>query len=811
MNTLWRDMWYGLRMMRRTPGFTLIAVLTLALGIAVNTAIFSVVNAVLLRPLPYKDPAQLVLVQESLPKLGWNFGGISGAETFDYIAGNESFSELASYTTLNLNLTGEHEAQRVQAASVSPSLFPLLGVSPLMGRTFAPDEDKPGSHLIVLSSALWRRNFGADPNIIGQVVKLDEKPYTIIGVMPERMQFPYTDQTFADPVELWLPLVLNDDERVSRANNLQYGLIGRLKTGVTLASAQANMESVAARFQQQYPDIYQGDVVIVASVVNLEQHTVRNVRPFLLLLLIATGLVLLIACANVANLLLSRAAARRKEIAIRAALGAGTLRIVRQLLAESLSLAACGGAIGLLLAVWAIDLIRKFGPADVPRLAEAGLDWRVLGFTLLVTLVTGVLFGLAPALQSARLNLNEAIKDAGRGSSAAEGARLRGLLVMAETAVALVLLVGAALLINSFVRLLRVPPGFNPEGVIVARTELPKARYPEAERGKLVYKQVLERLAALPGVQAVGVANNLPLTGEWQIGFRPEGSSENTVYTAQSTWVSNDYFRAMGIALLKGRTFTDNDRADSPPVIVVNEAMARTIWPDQEVIGKRIRWGGWNRDGWLQVVGVVNDVKLASLEAEDKPLIYMPTFQIPRLRREAVFIVRTTGDPASLIAAVRHEINQVDADLPVYDLRTMNQVIAGSVAQRRFVMLLLVVFAVAALLLAAVGLYGVTAYAVTQRTQEIGIRMALGAQPRDIAKLVVGQSLMLTLIGVTVGLMASLALTRLMSSLLFGVSATDPATFVMIPLLLVMVSLVAGYLPARRAVKVDPMVALRYE
>jgi putative ABC transport system permease protein len=808
---MWRDMWFGLRMMRRSPGFMAVAVLTLALGIGVNTAIFSVVNAVLLRPLPYKDPARLVLVQESLPKLGWDFGSMAAGETLDYMAGNESFSQMAAYTTDTLNLTGRGEARRVQAARVSPSLFPLLGVAPRLGRAFVPDEDRPGANVIVLSGAFWRRAFGGDVNVVGQTVKLDEKPYTIIGVMPEGVQFPYTDATFAEPVELWLPLALTDEERTSRANNLQFGLIARLQPGVTLEQAQANMETVAVRFQQQHPEIYEGDVEVVASAVSLEQRTVKNVRPFLLMLLVATGLVLLIACANVANLLLARGAARRKEVAIRAALGAGALRIVRQLLAESLTLAMCGGALGLLLAVWAVDLILKLSPDDVPRLTEAGLDWRVLAFTLLVTIVTGVLFGLAPALESARLNLTEAMKDAGRGSSAGQGTRLRGLLVMAETAIALVLLIGAALLINSFVRVLKVPPGFDPAGVVVARTELPPARYPEPERGKLVYKQVLERLAALPGVQAVGVASTLPLSDDWQIGFRPEESAENAVYTAHGSWVSNDYFRAIGIPLLQGRTFTDDDRADTTPVIVVNEAMARRFWPDQQVIGKRLRWGGWNRNGWLQIVGVVGDVKLSSLEAEDQPTIYMPTFQIPRLRRNAVFIVRASGDPANLLATVRHEINAVDADLPVYDLRTMNQVIAGSVAQRRFAMLLLVVFAAAALLLAAVGLYGVTAYAVTQRTQEIGIRMAMGARPRDIAKLVVGQSLMLTLIGVAVGLAAAFALTRLMASLLFGISAIDPLTFTLIPLLLVAVALAACYLPARRALKVDPMIALRDE
>jgi putative ABC transport system permease protein len=810
MQTLFQDLRFGGRMLLRKPGFTLIAIMTLALGIGANTAIFSIVDAVLLRSLPYKDPERLALVQETLPKLGWYFGGISAAETLDYVAGNEVFSETAIYTTLTLNLTGAREPQRVQTARVTPSLFPLLGVSPLLGRTFSSDEDRVGQNRVVLlSRGLWRRRFGADPSVVGQTVKLDEEPYTIVGIMPESLQFPHTDSTFAEAVEIWMPLALTDEEKASRANNLQYGLIGRLKPGATIAAAQANMEAVAARIQRDHPQIYKGNVEIAASVIGLQDQVVKNVRPLLTFLLAAVGLVLLIACANVANLMLAQGAARRKEIAIRAAIGAGRWRIVRQLLTESMLLAACSGMVGLLLGVWAIDLIIKFGPDDVPRLIEAGLDWRVFSFTLSTSLLTGALFGLIPAVYGTRLDLTTAIKEAGRGSGAGEGKWLRQFLVMTETAVALVLLVGAGLMINSFVRLLLVPPGFNPEGVVAARTELPAERYPEAARGHAAYRQILERLSALPGVTDVGVASTLPLTGDWQIGFRSEDGGEKAIYTANGSWVSEDYFRAMGIGLRKGRTFTVDDRPETAPAIVINETMARTIWPGQEAIGKRIKWGGWNPKGWLTVVGVVADVKLTTLEAENKPTVFMPIFQIPRLRRDAIFIVRTTADPAALTGAMRQEINAVDPDLPVYNIRTMNQVIADSVAQRRFAMLLLGCFAIAALLLASIGLYGVLSYTVAQRIPEIGIRVALGAQPRDILTLVVGQGMKTVLLGVAIGLAASFGVTRLMTSLLYDVSVYDPLTFISVSVLLVVTALLASYIPARRATKVEPIIALR--
>jgi putative ABC transport system permease protein len=814
MQTLLQDLRYGARTLFKHPGFTLIAIITLALGIGANTAIFSVVNAVLLRPLPYREPERLALVQQHFPKLGWYYGGVSAPELLDYIAYNETFAELAGYDIVSLNLTGEREPQRLSVARVSANLFSLLGVPPMLGRGFTNEEESVGkSRVVALSERLWRQRFGADPKIVGQTVKLDERPYTVVGVMPARLQFPPTGTAFAEAVELWTPLALTDDEKQARRRDANFKLIGRLKLGVTLEQAQANMVAVAARIEQQHPDIYQGNIRIAATAVSLAGRMAQNVRLALWVLLGAVGLVLLIACANIANLLLARAAARRKEIAVRAALGASARRIVQQSLTESLLLALGGGAVGLLLAVWALDLIIRFGPEDVPRLAEASLDLRVLGFTLLVSLLTGVLFGLAPALQGARLSLTEALNEAGRGAGAAghKGARVRSALVMLETALAVMLLIGAGLLLNSFVRLLRVPPGFDPEGVLVARTALPAARYPEAERGKAVYQQVLERIAKLPGVQYASVASTLPLTGEWGIGFRIEGGGENTYYSANGSWVSNDYFRAMGIPLLKGRAFTDEDRTEAPPVVVVNETMARRFWPGEEAIGKRIRWGGWNPQGGLTIVGVAADVKLTSLTADSPPTVYMPVFQIPRLRRDALFILRTSGDPANLAAALRQAISGVDADLPVYDVQTMKQVVAESVAERRFTMWLLVIFAVAALLLAALGLYGVMSYSVMQRTHELGIRMALGAQVRDVLKLVIKQGMTLALVGVGVGLGAALLLTRLMKTLLFGVSATDPLTFGAIALLLTGVALLACWVPARRATRVDPLVALRGE
>lgn len=814
MNAIPQDLRFGARMLAKNPGFTLIAILTLGLGIGANTAIFSLVNAVLLRPLPYREPDRLALVQQHFPQLGWYYGGVSAAEALDYIEGNETFSALSAYTTLSLNMTGEGEPQRLSAARVSANLFSLLGVAPLLGRGFTSEEETSGRHHVVaLSEGLWRGRFGSDPNVIGRALKLDEQTYTVVAVMPARLQFPPTGTTFADAVRLWIPLALTNDEIQARRRDSNFHLIGRLKPGVELAQAQANMATVAARIEERYPEIYKGTIRIAATAVLLSERMSQNVRAALLLLLGAVGLVLAIACANIANLLLARSAARRKEMAIRGALGAGPRRLAQQVLTEGLLLAGGGCVVGLFFAAWALDLIVRFGPENIPRLAEVGLDVRVLAFTLIVSLVTGLVFGLAPALEGARLNFTEALKDGGRGaqSGGRRGALMRNALVVVETSLAVVLLIVAGLLLNSFIRIMNVAPGFDTEGVIVARTALPEARYPAPESGKAVYREAVERLKRLPGVETVSVASNLPLTGEWVIGFRLEGESESAFYTANNTWASNDYFRSMGIPILRGRAFTDEDREDTTPVIIINQAMARRFFPGADPIGKRIRWGGWNARGWLTIVGVAADVKLSSLEAESPPTVYMPIFQIPRLRRDALFIVRADGDPASLAGAMRREILAVDPGLPVYDIQTMQQVVGESMAGRRFTLMLLAIFAATALLLAALGLYGVLAYGVTERRHELGVRLALGARPGDVLRLVLRDGMKLALSGIAIGMGGALALSRIVSGMLYGVSATDALTWSAVTMLLASVAFAACYLPARRAARTDPMIAMRNE
>lgn len=812
MESLWLDLKYGFRMLARTPSFTLVAIGVLAVGIAAGTAIFSVVNAVLLRPLPYAEPEGLLLVQESLPKLYLRTAAVSAAEYWDYKAGNNVFSNIACYTVETLNLTGQGEASRIQVARVSASLFPLLGVPTKLGRTFTETEDTPGAgDVILISERLWRARFGSDAQIAGQSIKLDEKPYTIIGVMPARFQFPATDNTFSNSVDLWVPLAMTEQEKKGRANSFDYGVIGRLKPGISIEQARSDIEAVAARMQQEHPDVYKGNVEIVASVIGLERQMVGPVRLVLLVLFGAVGLVLLVGCANVANLLLARSQARVKEMAVRTAVGASSRRLVRQLLTESLLLSLLGGGLGLLLASWAVDLIVRFGPSSLPRLLEVNLDLRVLLFAFAVSVLTGVIFGLAPAVQCSRVNLNESLKESGgRASGGRASKRIRGALIVFETASALVLLIGAGLLIHSFIRLLRVSPGFNPEGVVIARTSMPATRYPKIELGKAMYKRALESLETLPGVEAASVASNLPLADDWRIGFRIEGEDQGTYYTSGNTWVSTDYFRAMGIQLKAGRTFTEDDREGVTPVVVISQSFARRFWPDQDPIGRRIRWGGWGVE-WLTVVGVVADVRVSSLEKQPEPASYMPIFQVSRTRRNVVFIARTTGDPAALVSAMRERIRAVDEELPVFDVRTMNNVIAESVEQRRFAMLLISIFAAVALFLASIGLYAVMSNLVAQRTGEIGVRMALGADRVDILKLVVRQGAAMTLTGIALGLACSLALTRLLSSMLFEVSATEPVVFILIPLLLTSVALLACLFPARRATRVDPIVALRYE
>ena len=812
MQIFWQDLRYAIRTLLKKPGFTAVVLIVLGLGIGANTAIFSIVNAVLLRPLPYTDPDRLVMIHEHLPKLFGPAVNLSGAEFLDYRDGNTVFAQSAAFTDIKVNLTGANDTQRVQGARVSASFFPTLGVAPALGRGFLTQEDQPGpNHVVVLSDGLWRTQFGGDPSIVGKSATVDDQPYTIVGVMSPSFEFPYRDQLMQQEPQLWVPLALTDKEKQGRADSFDFRFIGRLKPGVSLSQAQSDIALIGSRLSQQYPEVYRGSLEMTAGVVSFKETVVGDVRPLLLVLFGAVAFVLLISCANVANLLLVRAVARRKEIAIRRVLGAGSFRLVRQLLIESLLLSLSAATFGLLFAFWAARLVVKFGPRDVPRLQDVHVDARVLIFTFAVTLLTAVLFGIAPAMKGAYVNFNEALKQtSGRASASRETNRLRGLLVVFETAAAIVLLVAAGLLVNSFVRLMRVQPGFDPEGVVVARTALPPIRYAKEQQNKAVYKQILAKLAAVPGVKSVGVATYLPLTGDWGIGFRIEGTDENEFHNADGTWVSEDYLRTMGIRLLQGRDFSADDREDTTPVILINETMRRTYFPG-DVVGKRLRWGGWPGADWLTIVGVVNDVKVSALEAATRPMIYMPIFQIPRARQNVIFVARTNASPAALATSMREAITSVDKELPAYDIRTMNDVVSESVAQRRFSTMLLSIFGLVALLLAAIGLYAVMSYTVTQRTQEIGIRIALGAQVRDILRLIVGSGMSLALVGVVLGVGVSFALTRLMGSLLFGVTPTDPLTFAFVTLGLLLVALCACAIPASRATKLDPLVALRHE
>jgi len=802
MESFIQDLRFGVRMLMKKLGFTLIAVLTLALGIGANTAIFSVINTVLLGSLPYKEADRVVIVWATILSKSIEFD-MAPSEYFDFRDRNGVFAQMAATQKTNINLTGNEEPLWLEGRSATASLFPLLGVAPLVGRTFTPEEDRANARVAVLSYSLWQSRFAGAREIVGREITLNSRAYTVIGVMPAEFQFP-PPLGGHRPGEIWVPRSLEtDSDRVS--HNLL--AIARLKDGVTLQQAKAEMDRIARQRAQEEPR-NNGDSG--ASLTPIREQVGRQLRPSLLVLAGAVGFVLLIACANVANLLLSLAASRQKEIAVRLALGASRFRIVRQLLVESLVLSGLGSGGGLLLAVWIGKAIRTLGATQIPRAEQISIDSRVLAFTLLLSFVTGLVFGLAPAWQASRTNLNESLKEGGRSAQAGSRQRLRNALIVAEVALSLILLVGAGLLIKSFWRLQQVEPGFDPRNLLSVEISLPHAKYGERAQSVAFYQQMLERVKALPGVKAAAIVNHPPFSGRrthnpFQIEGRAEPANPAELPGADYRTISPDYFQALNIPVLRGRAFTERDVADAPKVGIISQGCAERYWPGEDPLGRRIKAGG----NWMTIVGVVGDVKQSGLDFAAAPHIYVPAWQTPWLR--VGLLARTAAEPSSLVSAVRHQIQTVDSNQPIYNVHTMEELIDESVSLRRLNLLLLSAFAYIALALAAVGIYGVIAYAVTQRTQEIGIRMALGAQKRDVLKLVLRQGLLLTLAGVAVGLLASFGLTRLMTRLLYEVSATDPLTFIVIAFLLIAVASLACWIPARRATKVDPLTALRHE
>jgi len=796
MESFIQDLRFGARMLAKNPGFTLIAVLTLALGIGANTAIFSVVNGVLLKPLPYDQPGQLVQLWED-PGSGTRKNRIAPGAFLDWREHNTTFESLSVFGGANLNLTGVGEPERLNGVEVSACALEILRARPLLGRAFAPDEDQPGKDkVVVLTYRLWQRRWSGDAAIIGRTVQLGGQSYTVIGVLPPNF-LPW------ETAEFVIPYVFSPQAAQQRGMHFLRAF-ARLKPGVSVEQAQVELNAFAQRLKPLYPASKKDWGV---TVVPLHEEITGQIKPTLLLLLGAVALVLLIACANVANLLLARASARQRELTIRAAIGAGRWRIVRQLLTESALLALLGALCGFLLAYWSVDALPRLITVNMPRAQEVSLDMRVLGFTLLVSLVTGLAFGLAPAYQAARLNLNGTLKESGRGSLSNARNRLRGGLVVAEVALALMLMVGAGLLLKSFIRLSSVPPGFNPQNALTMGITLPEKKYPDAARRSAFFMQAIQRIEALPGVTAAGLTWTLPVIGGPPSNrFKIEGrKSEPEGGDADFDYCTPNFFRALGIPLLKGRVFEAGDAAESPRVVIVNEALVRAYFPNEEPLGQRLRI---ENESW-EIVGVVGDWRSRGLGEKVSPRYYMP--QPFSKWGSGSLIVRTAGAPLALAESVRKAILTVDAEQPVANLRTLEDVIATSVAQRRLTLRLIGVFAVLALLLAALGLYGVMAYVVTLRTNEIGVRLALGAQTRDVLRMVVRQGMTLVGIGLLIGLIGAFSLTRFIAAQLYEMSPVDPATFALVSLLLTGVALLACYIPARRATKVDPLIALRHE
>jgi predicted permease len=805
LDSVWQDLCYGLRMLRKSPGFTAVAVLTLALGIGANTAIFSLVDAVLLHSLPYGKTDRLVMVWEEDLARGWFHNTVSAADFLDWRKENRVFTQIAAFHQGTFDMNDRGEPMEVEGEQVSGDFFSVLGVSPVLGRAFLPDEDRPVSpRVAVLSNGLWKERFGADRSLIGREITIDGNRFTVVGIMGPDFYFPPRGSRS----QIWMAgLDLRNPNRT--AHNFQ--CIARMKSGVTLAQARADMDAISLRIQSEYSE----DKGWGAELISLHDETVGNTRPALLVLFAAVCFVLLIACANVANLELARTDTRQGEIAVRIALGASRARMVRQLLTESVVLSIAGGGLGLVLAYWGVGFARHIAPQGTPGINQVGLNVWVLVFTVGISLIVGLAFGLTPAFGASTCDLNLSLKNAGRSrSGGAANRRHRGLLVSSEFAVALVLFVGAGLLIKSFVLLSRVELGFDPHHVITMRIVLNGPRYATGRERVSFFHQLVQRVEAMPGVNSAGIlgGGGLPPDGgngwDFLISGRPRPAPNQQPNAVR--WVANpDYFHTMGMSLLRGRLFTADDTSNSPPVAVINAAMARQYWHNRDPIGSQIQFPPGDKSPWFTVVGIVSNIRNWSLEDQPLPEVYVCYTQSGPTPWH--LLLRSTSDPAGLVRAVRHQVELLDKEQPVSDVRTMDDVLSEAEAGHRFPMILLGVFAALALILAAAGIYAVVSYTTEQRTHEIGVRMALGAQHRDVLRLIIGQGIRFALFGIVIGLAAAFGLTRLMSSLLFGIRATDSATFAGVALLLTFVALAACYIPARRAMKVDPMVALRYE
>ncbi|HEX5603858.1 MAG TPA: ABC transporter permease [Pyrinomonadaceae bacterium] len=803
LENVMRDASYSLRVLLKNYAFTIVVVLTLALGIGANTAIFSFANGILLRPLPYPQSDRLAVLDEFSYKQGRDSMAVSYPNFLDWREQNKSFEDIGIYfNTQRFAMSGAGEPTQVRGSYISRGLFEILRASPQLGRTFTANEDTPDEEwVVILGHNLWQRSFGGDPNIIGRKIMLNSRARTVVGVMPAGFRFP-------DTAELWAPLALTTKTFTRNDHGLLS--IARLRDGVTLTEAQAEMNNIAARVEQANPVTNEGLGVKVTS---LHDTLTGDYRQALLILLGVVGCVLLVACVNVANLMLARATARGREFALRAALGASRWRIMRQLLVESLLLALVGGVVGFFLSIWALRLLLTAIPGQIPFWMNFGIDLRVLGFTAAITLLTGLLFGVAPALQTSRVDLNDTLKEGGRGASGVRS-RARSLLVVAEIALSLVVLVGAGLMIQSFLRLKRVNIGLDAHNVLTAAVSLPRVKYKEDDQRVGFYKRLLESMRNLPGIEAASATGTLPLGGGgWGRSITVEGFPVLSVGQApaiQHTVVTPGYFHTMGIPLLAGRDFNETDAKDSPNVTIIDERLAREYWPNQSPIGKRVRFGPpEDNEPWHTIVGVVGTVRHQRMQEDTRKSVYLPHAKMPV--GGMALVLRTSSNPQELTGALRREVAQLDPDLPVSEVATMEEVVAESIWQPRLYAKLFGAFAGGALLLALIGIYGVMAFLVQTRTHEIGVRMALGASRLDVFKLIVGRGMKLTVVGVLIGVGGAIALTRLMHSLLFNTSATDPVTFILISVLLSVAAFLACYIPARRAAKVDPLIALRYE